>query len=239
MRLLIDIGNSRVKWALHNGIDWCGGGVVGHEDVNPLTQQWGSFPLSSAYAVNVASEDIREKIEQTVPCPIRWIMAERQRDDIINHYHDVAEQGADRWLAVVAARNRYRGDLIVGCAGTALTIESLTEQGDYLGGSILPGYRLMLSSLAKGTARLNRQVTEEGRGFPQTTGEAIASGIIDGLAGAIERACLRLSQYTGRALPRIVLTGGDATRIAAHLAMDVDIVDNLVLEGLLKVASGS
>ncbi|XLM21082.1 type III pantothenate kinase, partial [Chromobacterium piscinae] len=84
----------------------------------------------------------------------------RRFGDVCNHYRNTAEQGADRWLAVLAAREICCGDVIVACAGTALTVETLTADGDYLGGLILPGHGLMLHSLAQGTANLNRQAGE-------------------------------------------------------------------------------
>ena len=238
MKLLIDIGNSRVKWGLHDGLDWQGKGAVLHQEVSHMSSVWCLPTISEVFAVNVAAERLRHVVQQNVACEINWVMSERQRDGVVNHYRDLGQQGPDRWLAVIAARQHYQSDLIIACAGTALTIESLTENGEYLGGSILPGYGLMLSSLRRGTAKLNAPAKLV-EGIPQATEEAIAAGVMDALSGAIERARLRLSQYTGRALPEVVLTGGDATRIAPSLAIPVAVIDNLVLEGLLRVALDS
>lgn len=236
MKLLLDAGNSRIKWAVHDGHGWCASGVASHDAIPSLSDEWQGMCVSSVYAANVAGHAIREALERVAPQPVIWVHSEACRDGVTNHYRAIAEHGADRWLAVLAARARCKDDVVVACAGTALTVEALTAEGDYLGGVILPGYRLMLGSLASGTAQLDREPGDY-QAFPVGTRDALASGALDGLAGAISRMRERLAAHTGRPLPKIILTGGDAGRIGAVLAADVDIVDNLVLEGLLKVAN--
>ncbi|MGL6071085.1 type III pantothenate kinase, partial [Craterilacuibacter sp.] len=129
-------------------------------------------------------------------------------------------------------------DVVVACAGTALTVEALSAEGDYLGGLILPGQQLMRHSLARGTAQLDRPVGEC-QHFPQGTEDAIASGIVDAQAGAIERMRARLQAHTGRSGATVLLTGGDAAYLLPHLAAPVRIVDNLVILGLLSVANSA
>ncbi|WP_312854421.1 type III pantothenate kinase [Paludibacterium denitrificans] len=124
---------------------------------------------------------------------------------------------------------------MVACAGTALTVEALTAEGDYLGGCILPGYRLMLASW-RAVRRIWTGWLSEVAAFPQGTADALATGVVDAMVGAIERMCLRLAEKTGRGRPQLLLTGGDAAQLAPWLAEPVRIVDNLVLMGLLRVA---
>ncbi|GGY16006.1 type III pantothenate kinase [Paludibacterium paludis] len=236
MRLLIDAGNSRIKWGVHDGKAWVDGGVAEHDAIGTLAEVWRRHAIGTTLAANVAGQSVRDAIESVAPTVVNWIGAEARRDGVTNHYRQVAEQGADRWLAVLAARARYDQDIVVACAGTALTVEALTAEGEYLGGIILPGFRLMLGSLATGTAQLDRAPGEYAD-FPQGTSDALASGALDAMAGAIERMRRKLAERTGRELPRAILTGGDARRVAGMLAGKVDIVDNLVLEGILRVAS--
>ncbi|MBI3145735.1 MAG: type III pantothenate kinase [Pseudogulbenkiania sp.] len=238
MKLLIDAGNTRVKWALHDGRDWLAQGAVTHADIASLADAWAGYPISSVHAASVASAAVTAAVEAAAPQPVHWVMAQRSGWGVNNHYCNPGEQGADRWLAVLAARELAAGDVVVACAGTALTVEALTAEGDYLGGLILPGHALMLSSLARGTARLDR-VPGEVVAFPQGTQDALASGAVDALCGAVERMRQRLAASTGRGLPELLLTGGDADRLAPWLAAPLRIVDNLVLIGLLKVASES
>lgn len=238
MKLLIDAGNTRVKWALHDGRDWLAQGAVTHADIASLADAWAGYPISSVHAASVASSAVTTAVEAAAPLSVHWVTAQRSGWGVNNHYRDPGEQGADRWLAVLAARELVAGDVVVACAGTALTVEALTAEGDYLGGLILPGHALMLSSLARGTARLDRAPGEV-VAFPQGTADALASGAVDALCGAVERMRQRLAASTGRGLPELLLTGGDADRLAPWLAAPLRIVDNLVLIGLLKVASES
>lgn len=237
MKLLIDVGNSRVKWAVHDGLQWREDGICSHDDIMALAERWRPYnTISLVYAANVASKVVEDLIEKVSPIPVNWVLPERRYGDIINHYHNLAELGPDRWLAVLAARKREKNDVVVVSAGTALTVDCLTRDGDYLGGTILPGHALMLTGLANGTARLD-QLVGSIVDFPRSTAEAMASGVMDGLVGAVERSRVRLARHTGRELPRVVLTGGGASSMAEHLAEPVDIVDNLVIEGLLRVAT--
>lgn len=238
MKLLIDAGNTRVKWALHDGRDWLAQGAVAHADIATLAGVWAAYPIRSVHAASVAGRAVSAALEATAPLPVQWVKAQKSGGGVRNHYRDPGEQGADRWLAVLAAHELAAGDVVVVCAGTALTVEALTAEGDYLGGLIVPGHALMLESLARGTANLNRQPGQVAA-FPQGTQDALASGALDALCGAIERMRRRLAEKTGRGVPELLLSGGDAERLAPWLAAPLRIVDNLVLIGLLKVASES
>lgn len=238
MKLLIDIGNTRLKWAVYQGQDCMAQGAVAHGDIASLAEAWQGWPISAGWAASVASPELRAAVDAISPVPLVWVSAQRAAGGVSNHYRNVAEQGADRWLAVLAARSLVNGDVVVACAGTALTVEALSAEGDYLGGLILPGQQLMLQSLARGTAQLDRPAGEH-RAFPQGTEDAIASGVLDAQAGAIERMRARLAAHSGRPAAMVLLTGGDAARLLPHLAAPVRIVDNLVILGLLSMASTS
>lgn len=238
MKLLLDAGNSRLKWGVHDGQGWQAQGAVSHEQIAQLATQWAAWPVDSVYAASVARPAVADAITQAAPCPVQWVRSAASFADVRNHYRNPAEQGADRWLAVLAARSLCAGDVVVACAGTALTVEALTAEGDYLGGLILPGQALMLRSLAQGTAQLDR-IAGQVTAFPQGTEDALASGVLAAQCGAIERMCQQLAVHTGRAGPQLLLTGGDAASIAAQLAVPATIVDNLVLMGLLRVACES
>ncbi|OWY38317.1 type III pantothenate kinase [Xenophilus sp. AP218F] len=236
MKLLIDAGNSRIKWAIYDGGDCRAQGASDHVDIPELQAAWQGWPLSGAWLASVARQDVTAALLAAAPCPVRRVVSQARFGDVCNHYRNTGEQGADRWLAVLAAREVCRDDVIVACAGTALTVEALTAEGDYLGGLILPGHTLMLQSLAQGTANLDREAGEV-VAFPQGTQDALASGVMRALSGAIESQRRQLALRTGRAPARVILTGGDAARIAPWLAGPVQIVDNLILMGLYKVAT--
>lgn len=237
MKLLIDAGNTRVKWALWDGRQLQSLTAIAHADIAQLAADWRGLRVDAVLAANVAKPDIRAAIDAAAPCPVQWQRAQQAAFGVRNHYRNVAEQGADRWLAVLGARQLSAADVIVANAGTALTIEALTADGDYLGGLIVPGYRLMLASLAQNTANLDR-AAGQGCAFPQGTEDALASGAIDALCGAIERLQARLAAHTGRT-PQLLLSGGDAALLLPHLPPATRMVDNLVIYGLANVANGS
>lgn len=237
MKLLIDAGNSRVKWALWDGSVLSPVHALPHAELDRLAGQWAALAPQAILAANVAHPQVKQAIEALAPGAVQWQRAQVAAQGVRNHYRNVNEQGADRWLAVLGARQLYGGDLVIASAGTALTIELLTAEGDYLGGDILPGYRLMLQALAQNTAQLDRRAGEV-CAFPQGTEDALATGAIDALCGAIERMLRRLAAHTGRN-PQLLLTGGDAALLQPHLPHDARMVDNLVLYGLANVANGS
>lgn len=237
MKLLIDAGNSRVKWALWDGESLSPVQALPHADLGQLAAHWQGLSVEAVLAANVASSSVRAAITDAAPCAVQWQRAQPAAPGVRNHYRQVAEQGADRWLAVLGVRQLCAGDVVIASAGTALTIEVLTADGDYLGGDILPGYRLMLQALAHNTAQLDRaagQVCD----FPQGTEDALATGVVDALCGAIERVVRRLAAQRQQA-PQVLLTGGDAALLRPHLPFDARIVDNLVIYGLANVANGS
>lgn len=238
MKLLLDAGNSRLKWGVHDGSRWLAQGAIAHDAIAALAPQWAAWPIRTVHAASVARPEVAQAIGQAAPCPVQWVRSAAGFADVRNHYRNPAEQGADRWLAVLAARSLCQDDVVVVCAGTALTVEALTAEGDYLGGMILPGQQLMLRSLAQGTAQLDRMAGQV-QTFPQGTADALASGVLAAQCGAIERMGRQLAAHTGRGLPQVLLTGGDAEVIAAQLAVPPRIVDNLVLMGLLRVACES
>ena len=124
--------------------------------------------------------------------------------------------------------------------GTAVTIDALSHDDHYLGGTIMPGFHLMKEAMALKTANLNRPIGKV-YPFPTTTANALASGMMDAVCGSILLMHARLQEKTGEDRPvDVVLTGGGAAKVAQNLPQafildnTVKIVDNLVLYGLLN-----
>jgi len=118
------------------------------------------------------------------------------------------------------------------CAGTALTIDALRADGQFLGGTIAPGLMLMRNSLASGTARLGRPDGQYAD-YPSHTADAIYTGCLNALLAPIVQQVQRLRALDGTAT--VYLTGGDAKLIAQHLPVCYQIVDNLALDGLARI----
>jgi type III pantothenate kinase len=113
-------------------------------------------------------------------------------------------------------------------------VDALAGDGEFLGGMILPGAGLMRQALAEGTAGVPA-LAGAWQAFPRATGDAVATGILSAMAGAVESMRQRLAAELGRDA-MVVVTGGDAASLAGHLSGPALIEMNLVLEGLLWLA---
>lgn len=249
MILAIDCGNSRLKWGLcarppdvavsgpaESPVDWVAQGAVAIGQLARLRGAWGFQEEPEAIVIaNVAGQAVAIELAQALnrfraaPC---WIAPGAVQCGVINTYADPARLGADRWAALIGARFMHAGDCLVVMAGTATTIDVLSASGEFRGGLILPGERLMKHALAERTAGLSLlrgAITDT----PRDTGDAIETGCFFAQLGAIERMFARLAD-DGMCL----LSGGAARRMAEHLNIPVRVVDNLVLEGLVRIASG-
>ena len=235
--LVIDAGNTRIKWGTHDGAHWLMQSWVDTARAAQLKRALaGAPPLRAVVVSNVAGAAVREKILQILPptpAP-RWIKSTRAQCGVRNGYDHPAQLGCDRWAALIGARRLYGGPAVIVNAGTALTVDALAGDGVFVGGMIVPGAELMRKALANHTAALKLQPGKFSF-FPNTTGDAIMSGAINALAGAIERMARFLAE-TGQRQPACVLSGGGAALIEPHLNLEVKVVDNLVLEGLLTIA---
>jgi type III pantothenate kinase len=166
-----------------------------------------------------------------------WIASQRRQCGVDSRYADPAQLGSDRWAALIGARARTTEACIVVNTGTAATIDALSGAGEFLGGLIVPGPDLMAEALAQGTARLGRQAGQYER-FPSNTQNAICTGAIQALCGAIERMQANVRDHAGQSagLPRLFMSGGGAAELVPHLRQMPEYVPALVLEGLIVIA---
>ena len=238
MILAVDAGNSRVKWALHDGRSFVREGRVTHADLDALDAQWASLPAPSSVVIaNVAGDQIGQRLRtfcarwQTAP---RWASSVRSQAGVSNCYDEPSQLGVDRWAALIGARRFCSDACVVVNAGTATTIDALGAQGAFIGGIIVPGFDLMHESLASNTARLSAEHGDF-TPFPRMTRDAITSGAIQALCGAVER--MRDAMLTaGHREPVLIFSGGAGELVARHMGKPVRIVDKLVLEGLVQIA---
>lgn len=235
--LVIDAGNTRIKWGMHGGARWLKQAWVETGRAAELKAALAGLPSPRAVMVsNVAGDELQHQLASILPptpAP-RWIKSERAQCGVRNSYADPAQLGCDRWAALIGARQLGGGPAVVVNAGTALTVDALTDDGVFVGGIIVPGAELMRAALAGNTAALGVQPGKFSF-FPNSTGDAIMSGTINALCGAIERIAQFLEK-TGQPQPACVLSGGGAQLLEPHLNLEVKVVDNLVLEGLLAIA---
>ena len=241
MLLLIDAGNTRIKWALAEAGaplgEWVDAGAVAHAELNYLPACWQGRPITHTVVANVAGAKLRDQLQLMLPTtPIDWFASLPQLDGMRNGYRNPGQLGCDRFAAALGARALEPGKaLVVATCGTATTIDAISADGRFLGGMILPGLGLMAAALAKNTAQLPQ--VAPGRalaaGFADNTDDAILAGCLSAQAGAIERA-----SALHRAAACIV-SGGAAPYIAPVLTVAHRMVDNIVLIGLQRAATAS
>jgi type III pantothenate kinase len=238
--LLLDAGNSRLKWALVEAEAVLCEGVADYDTLEPFAVALlAHAPASRALGCNVAGSSVAHMLEELLaPVPVDWLKATAERAGVKSAYREPGQLGADRWAAMIGARQIVTSDVIVVMAGTAMTVDALTADGEFLGGLIVPGLTLMRQALAKGTADLGHPEGDPVP-FPRSTGEAIVNGALLALVGAIEQMRLRLIARR-HAEVAVLLSGGDAGRLqpllAPTLAEGLQCVDNLVLRGLRRLA---
>jgi type III pantothenate kinase len=174
--LLIDAGNSRVKWALvqadgtqiHAGA-FAHGGVGGGALTTP---DWSQLPLpASAWISNVAGEAVAQRLAALLDThwpalPRTTIRACERQCGVTNGYTTPSALGSDRWAGLIGARAAFPGEpLLIATFGTATTLEALRADGMFVGGLIAPGWSLMMRSLGEHTAQLPTLDANAARGL--------------------------------------------------------------------------
>jgi type III pantothenate kinase len=235
MNLLIDMGNTRLKWAVANNLDVVSGLPINNTKVNrnTLLQLWQTIDPPDQLAISCVNASRLFELVLSVAGEL-WpgiaIIPAKSGTEafgICNAYQEPEKLGVDRWLAMVAAYHNYRKALCIVDCGTAITVDVIDTSGKHLGGLISPGLRLMKEALAKGAENLKLNETNYPFGLATNTGAAIHNGTLSAACGLVE---LVLKDQPDT-LP-LLLTGGDAEVIAAHLPTPTIIDPDLVLRGL-------
>ena len=239
--LLLDGGNSQLKWAWVENGTFTEVSRAPYRDLAKLGEEWLRFANEDVKIVGcaVCGSVKKAMVEEQLTRPVEWLSSMPQALGIRNHYRRPEEHGSDRWFNALGSRRFTQNACVVVSCGTAVTTDALTEDNHYLGGTIMPGFHLMKEAMALKTANLNRPIGKV-YPFPTTTSNAIASGMMDAVCGALMMMHGRLKDKTGGGKPvDIIITGGGAARVVQALPEvfvhdnQVKIVDNLVIHGLL------
>jgi type III pantothenate kinase len=233
MILCIDCGNTRIKWGLLTPKGaWHARGAMPLAQIDNLRAALIDQPdFNRVVGCNVSGAENAERIAAQLDVTPEWLVPQREQCGVRNGYKKATQLGADRWASLIAAHALNDGASIVVNAGTATTIDLIEADGHFRGGLILPGLRLMRAALAENTADLPLASAAHDI-VPTDTDTAIVSGSLEATVGAIERMQARLKG--GQAL--CLLSGGAAAELAPLLQIPLQIVDDLVLKGLARVA---
>lgn len=237
--LLIDIGNTRLKWGVDSEAGFAFGGVCNsHADVikSLLTRQWDElkpdFLLMSCVGNKSIGDDIVGYAKSRWGIRAESVVSPKQGCGITNAYDRPASLGSDRWAAMVAAYRRAKGPVCVVSCGTAVTLDAIDGAGLHLGGLILPGYGLMQTCLQKETQMdFNAELAPAGpTALGRTTEHCIQQGTAIAISSLVDKMVENLkTELAGMGL---ILTGGDAGLLQARLRHESILEPYLVLKGL-------
>jgi type III pantothenate kinase len=244
MMLLLDLGNSRLKWACctEPGAVWTASGSLpwSAQLASTLRRTWAAYAAPATVLAASVVDDRREtQVDAVVRAcfrqAVRWVRTPASACGVRNAYADPGALGVDRFLNMVAAHAAGQAPCVLASAGTALALDALTAGGQHLGGLIAPGAQLMRDSLLAATARIRPGPSGDIVDAARNTADAVNSGCWQALAALVERFALRMREPLGGA-PRLLLTGGDARQLLPLLGMPAQLAEDGVLRGLLHWA---
>jgi type III pantothenate kinase len=250
MKLLVDIGNTRAKWAVLADGKLSRRGAVLHRGVPSAGWVRGLDAAGDRYEAvlvsNVAGPAAAHALGEWALARHglrpEFVRATRTAAGVENSYDNPESLGADRWLGMIAAWRRVHGPLLCIAAGTAMTVDALDGGGRHLGGLIIPGREMMIDALLRRTSDIAKAASlappaAEGM-LGRNTSAALELGAAHALAALAVRAVEWVAGETG-VQPRVFLGGGDAPQIGPLLGLAVESAPELVLEGLAVLAEGA
>lgn len=260
--LLLDAGNTRLKWAL------CEQGQLSRQD--SLKYDWPSIstqldatlgklltevgPLAGVTMCNVAGEKFasalrallskhgrqhqsNDPLQEDALLTIKNVVAQADAFGVRCAYKQPAQLGADRWAALVAARHYCEGASCIIDCGSAMTVDVLTADGRHAGGVIIPGMEMMLASLLENTDGILASERPDLSPLAVTnTSEAVQAGIVAAMHGAVQQVLQQCADELGEK-PACVLTGGNGKRLLSALPNSAIFEPDWVLKGLAIIAA--
>lgn len=240
MKLLVDIGNSYLKWIceqegqlqLLHSCDY-----RQDSSFQSLIADWKQLPVPDLLVIACVAQsqrlaEISHLAQRLWPdLPIMIPQSQPAQAGVVNAYPQAGKLGVDRWLVLLAAQHFYPGDTCIVDCGTAITLDFLNANGQHLGGLISPGLGLMQKALLENTAALNLAAKPEQLSLADNTGDAIANGTLSAALGLIETALQRFGR-----MDTVLITGGDASLIAQHLPVSYQLDPLLLFKGLVLVS---
>lgn len=237
-RLLIDRGNSATKWRIV-----CGGDVKEGRDFDS------SMPLLAAeiagldralevvYVASVLGVEANDTLARMLAglvgpqADLKFVEVSDGYLGLRLAYQEPKTLGVDRWLIMLAAKERFELPLVVLSAGTALTFDAVSKQGEHLGGLIAPGWKTLSQSLAGSTAKLGKEISLLNID-DCTLGENTQSCLNSALSIMFLNYIKSIDRQFAAGCKSKILCGGDAGIIAAALSLDYKTQESLVLDGL-------
>lgn len=223
--LLLDIGNTRVKAVYFNG-----------GTLSAIANFPGQLPTkpSAVYFASVATDERLRQLQtdsQLTNIPWHQIRSEAKKDGLVSSYANPETMGVDRWLAMLGAQQCHpETELLVIDAGTALTIDHLSANGQHQGGWIVPGIHMQQKAVTNYTARVfNRDQQQFQLAFAKDTASCLQNGVFAAVLAVIRQANQMIPQA------KMLITGGDAAVLMPFLDdLPVEIEPLLIFRGMTR-----
>lgn len=251
MILTVDIGNSRIKYAVWQADKVIDRGVAAYaknnlsesfdqlfSTIGPLSEEWPSRVLAVCVAGDHVLQVLQTWVKRHWQLDVEYLKTEKQYENIINAYPDPAQHGVDRWAGVVAGHLGFPDcSVCVVGAGTAVTFDLVKKDGQHLGGFILPSYATMHAALMADTAKVEStySVQFHQHGIPDNTDDAVNQGLHRFLRAGVRDLCQFALDTMGEPM-KIIITGGFAKTILDYPDMPLmQHEPDLVMQGLYKI----
>ncbi|MFL0809967.1 MAG: type III pantothenate kinase [Agarilytica sp.] len=248
MKLLVDIGNTRIKWALARDHALLESGAFSYEEIEVfLSRRVSNIELLMLANVTSAGKpQIVEKIStwcQKNDVLLQHARVQKECVGLTVAYEELKNLGVDRWLAMVGAWQLHRCACVVIDSGSAITVDYLDNAGVHLGGLIVPGKNLLRKTLFDNTSAVKVPESELPRQWRPgvDTKPCVTNGLAAMLKGFVCEALAHTKLLPGMECGKIVLTGGDAqllgnmisdAQLGENHGFELEITPQLVLHGL-------
>lgn len=238
--LLIDRGNTRLKWQLKQLDQVVESGVgLKNESLSTIFNNLDINAISNIFVASVANQTFNDElaawaITNDLPKP-NFISSPEAGFGVINGYEECFQLGVDRWLAMIAAYNKLSGNLCVVDVGTALTIDIVLNNGEHLGGYIVPGSELQIKALLANTDKIQTGSDKDVMFVGKNTSQAVKSGVKRMLSALVTQTIIDWDSKLSEPV-NLVMTGGGAKELSLSLTIPYLIEKDLVFDGLNMVA---
>ncbi len=246
MKLLVDLGNTRIKWALieevqGSSVNFGARSVFSYKGSASnevmLSSQGLPNELDEVIISSVASADLLARhcydLTTTWDCAPTLVKVKSQHGSLKNAYDNIDALGVDRWVAAIGAHTHNPNEsLIVIDAGTAITIDVLSERNEFLGGVIMPGVGLMRGALNGKTAQIHAHAKRNSPLIGRTTDECVNSGVRLSISGGVDRALELFAKQLNKSMPRVLICGGDAKWLVSASQFDLEYNPDMLFDGL-------
>ncbi|OUS29815.1 hypothetical protein A9Q98_05840 [Thalassotalea sp. 42_200_T64] len=236
MDILIDVGNSRVKYVRVKGNQLSS---IEHCSTEEFIAQLDAFSkFSSIFLVSVSNQLFSNKLQywaQNQSIPFNTLSTEAKSFGVKNSYQQYSSMGADRWLAVLGAQLLFPNkNVLIVDAGTATTFDLLNKEKQHCGGWIIPGLAMMMQSLFDNTDKVFGKTAEiERTGFGQTTNDNVNLGCWSATTGAIHNAIAQ-AKHDGVQVEQLIFTGGNGKELNRLGKFNGIFIEDLIFQGMKR-----